>query len=67
MTDHITLLVRFSGQLKDLDMVQDWIDQARVVASNHPDLQPILDRKYEDVERKRMIIQLIMMDIANRN
>lgn len=67
MTDPITTLIQLNDATRNLDMVQSWIDGARVAALANQYVQLELDRQQADVDRKRKLIQLTMLDISSRN
>lgn len=67
MTDPLTTLFRITDQIESLDMIQDWIDGARVVAATNQVVQLELDRQQREVDRKRALIAALMADIRNRN
>lgn len=48
-------------------MVQEWINHARVCAPTNQRVQLNLDRHQAEVDRKRELIALTMLDISSRN
>lgn len=67
MTDPIDTLILLTDEISDLDMVQSWIDGARVAAPANQYVQLELDRQQTELNRKRWLIQLAMIDISSRN
>ena len=67
MTDPLTTLIQLTDEIRDLDMVQSWIDNARTAAPANQHVQLELDRQQTNVNRKRELIQLMMFDISSRN
>ena len=67
MTDPIDTLMQFTDALSDLDMVQDWINDARTATPTNQRVQLELDRQQTEIDRKRQLIQLMMLDISSRN
>lgn len=67
MPSPLTTLVLFVAQLSDLDMTQDWIDNARIAAPTNPIVQQSLNRRQIEVDVKRARIEIMLEDIASRN
>lgn len=67
MTDPISTLIQLNEVTRNLDMVQSWVDAARVAATTNQVVQLELDRQQTDIDRKRELIQLAMLDISSRN
>jgi uncharacterized protein YciW len=67
VTDPVTTLFRLTDEIQNLDKVQSWIDEARVAAKTNQRVQLELDRRQNDIDRKRFMIAAVMSDIRNRN
>jgi hypothetical protein len=67
MTDHLDLLFSITDEIQELDMVQSWISNARMAAPTNQVVQLSLDRQQADVDRKRHLLKLLMLDISSRN
>jgi hypothetical protein len=65
--DPINTLIQLTDQIQNLDMVQSWIDNARSAAPATQVVQLELDRCQTEIDSKRALIQLMMLDIASRN
>jgi|tagenome__1003787_1003787.scaffolds.fasta_scaffold19512671_1 hypothetical protein len=65
--DPIISLIELNTQIIKLDRVQAWIDHAREVASGNQIVQLELDRHQSDINSKRELIALTMLDIRSRN
>jgi hypothetical protein len=65
--DPITTLFQLTDELQDLNMVQGWIDGAREAAPTNQLVQLELDRRQEQINRKRAWIAMVMLDIRSRN
>lgn len=64
---HLTDLVTLTSAIKDLDMVQSWIDHARVAAPTNQHVQQQLDLRQAEVDAKRIRIQAAMTYISSQN
>lgn len=67
MTDPITTLIQLNEASLDLDLFQTWIDGARVIAQTNQPIQLELDRQQTEIDKKRRLIELTMLDIRSRN
>lgn len=65
--DHLTALEDLTSALADLDMVQSWIDNARVAAPTNELVQTKLDLQQIDLNYKRARIEAAMKYIRNTN
>lgn len=60
-------LFMLTDKIRNLDMVQEWIDEARIDSSTNQYMQLTLDRQQVEVDAKREMIAETMFQIANRN
>lgn len=67
MNDPLRTLIELNAQSRDLDMVQSWINEARVSSPENQRIQLSLDRQQDDLDAKRALIRLVMLDISSRN
>lgn len=67
MPDPLVTLIELTDKLLDLDMIQDWIDNARIFTPDNKRVQLELDSRQDEVNRKRELIKMIMLDISSRN
>lgn len=67
MTDPIHTLFALTDDIQDLNMIQVWIDDARTAAPTNQRVQLELDRRQDEVDRKRQLIAILMFDISSRN
>lgn len=67
MTHPLAVLMELNSVSRDLDMVQAWIDGARVVSATNQTVQLELDRQQTAIDQKRVYIELKMFDISCRN
>jgi hypothetical protein len=65
--DPIISLIKLNDQIIKLDHLQKRIDEARKIASGNQSIQLELDRHQSDVDNKRKLIALTMLDISSRN
>jgi hypothetical protein len=63
----ITTLAQLNEITLELDQVQSWVDHARFAAPTNQRVQLNLDREQTEIDRKRELIELAMIDIASRN
>jgi hypothetical protein len=62
--DDLTIL---ASALDDLNMVQSWIDHARLAAPTNPIVQAELDHAQADLDYKRARVTIAMDAIRHRN
>lgn len=67
MTDPLTTLMELNSVSCDLDMIQSWVDGARIASPGNQTVQLELDRQQTAIDRKRAYIALTMLDISSRN
>lgn len=67
MPDPLDTLFELTDRLATLEMIQSWIDHARVGAPTNQHIQLELDRRQAEVNRKRALIAMLMADIRSRN
>lgn len=67
MQDPILTLFKLTDQILELDMVQGWINNARLSAPTNQVVQLELDRQQGEIDRKRVLIDALMADIRSRN
>jgi len=67
MTDPLTTLIRLTDDISHLDHVQDLVFLARLESQTDQETQLKLDRQQTEIDRKRMLLEIIMADIRNRN
>ena len=67
MHNPVITLFQSTEILLDLDMVQSWIDQARIAAPTNQFVQNQLDYRQAEVNTKRAQIELTMLAIAQSN
>lgn len=65
--NHVHLILSFVAELKDLMMVQLWIQGARALHPNNQHLQLLLDRKQAEVEARQDEIHDQMFEISRSN
>lgn len=65
--DPINTLIQLDEAIDQLDEVQSWIDHARLAAPTNLHVQQELDRQQAEVNRKRLWIAVVMVDIRSRN
>jgi hypothetical protein len=67
MTHPLATLMELNSVSCDLDMVQSWINGARVASAANQDVQLELDRQQLAIDQKRVFLELRMLDISSRN
>lgn len=67
MSQPILTLLELSASMADLDMIQSWVDQARIAAPTNQVVQAKLDQQQIEIDTKRAQINLMMLDISSRN
>lgn len=67
MTDPLNTLIHLTSQLSDLNMIQEWIDHARVAVPDNHQVQMELDRRQIQLDHDRAAIELMMAGIASTN
>lgn len=60
-------LLMLINQIRDLDMVQEWINEARASSPTDQLMQLHMDRRQEELDKKLTTIKLTMLDISSRN
>jgi hypothetical protein len=63
----VDLLFSITDEIQELDLVQSWINNARMSAPTNQIVQLSLDRKQAEVDHKRQLLRLLMLDISSRN
>jgi ribosomal protein S18 len=67
MPAQLDTLIHYVSQLKDLDMVQDWIANARDATPTNLRVQHSLHHRQVELDIKRARIEVEMLEIASRN
>ena len=67
MENPITTLAHLNGVTLELDMEQRWINHARNAAPRNQRVQLKLDRHQAEIDKRRELIEFLMVDIASRN
>lgn len=67
MSTPIETLFALNNAERELDMVQFWIDRARVTAARNQSVQLELDRRQTELNTKRAKIEFTRLHIANSN
>lgn len=67
MTTPIETLFALNDAERELDMLQSWIDRARVYAGSHQAAQLVLDRRQRELDDDRAQIVLARTYIASCN
>lgn len=67
MTNHISLMVGYTNQLRDLAMIQNWIDAAREGATDNQVLQSALEHRQTELIIKQAKIEDEMFEIYSNN
>ena len=65
--DNLSTIIAFTQQIDKLDMVQSWIDEARLAAPTNLTVQQKLDFHQRDIDSEREFIKLAMADLRSRN
>ena len=65
--DPVNTLFRLDAVISDLDLVQEWIDHARIAAPTNKHVQAELDRQQNEINIKRTLVAILMFDISSRN
>lgn len=65
--DHLAKLEELTSAISDLDMVQSWIDNARIAAPANQVVQRNLDRQQIEVDYKRDLINAAMIYLSSQN
>jgi hypothetical protein len=66
-TNHISLIMTFVNELKDLALIQMWIDGARITNPTNQHLQLLLDRKQAALVERKDEITDQMFEISRSN
>jgi hypothetical protein len=67
MNDPLRTLIELNAQTRDLDMVQSWVTAARISYPKNQRIQQALERRQDDIDARRALIALTMLDISSRN
>lgn len=67
MHTQINTLINLNSAALDLDMVQDWINSARVACRRNPEVQAELDRQQHILDSKRAALEVTMLRISSCN
>lgn len=67
MNNHFSLLMGYLDELKDLAMVESWIDHARVVAATNEHVQAVLDLREAHIRARKNEIYDAMFEISRNN
>lgn len=67
MIGPLGVLIELNASSLDLDMVQSWIDGARIAAPANQHVQHELDRQQAVLDSKRALIALRLLEISSRN
>lgn len=65
--DPLISLIELNAQIIKLDHIQAWIDQVRALGASNQFIQLELDLHQDDIDRKRELIAITMLDISSRN
>jgi hypothetical protein len=63
----LDVLFGFISQLRDLDLVQEWIQEVRIMVPTDQLTQLHMDRRQEELDAKREQIKLTMFEISSMN
>jgi hypothetical protein len=63
----LDVLFGFISQLRDLDLVQEWIDEVRIMVPTDQLTQLHMDRRQDELDAKREQINLTMFEISSMN
>lgn len=63
----IMQLLRLLDQLRDIELIQSWIDQARKTHGRGSIFYALLEDQQVQINNRRKLIRLVMHDIASRN
>lgn len=66
-TNHVYLLISFIEELKDVAMVQNWIDGARKYDPENQRVQMNLDRQQIELDNRKAHIHEAMFEISSSN
>lgn len=67
MRNHYALLYRYVDIIRDMEMLQSWIDAARVACAANQHVQLELDRTQSELDERRTKTEAAMYAIASSN